>query len=450
MRTLSTYKKQKAIKLFLEGPAYDEVAEKLGISKGSMVNIVDDFRQGRIPLPLNITEYVNALRQLAVDMRKSNTGVAQLLSCLRIHSKLRKMGVGIEDTEDWLEVCQDIGSQSAQSSSFAQAALKLARLEKEHGLGYEEALSQYEQRLDSLKEMGKELDSIKKKRDKASLELDRVRKETASAILNRERQRDKLKAEQERYLSEHNLTWERIKLAETIFSSEAPSAKLTGLQVKKLRERVGNACSLFKLVTRMTHRKQRLAAKLKEIIECEQFYSKTASESAHNLNETDIKIGKRAYEKERLDSELESKRAELTALEKQVSDKLENLYISHAILDFLHNPGCVSDHVFDRLVSMMLALRQKRLGIDPKQVVDSNGEIICRCELPKITTELDKCDIDIDHARTVFGFLLAPLVRDKFVSRIEYDIVKMGYTMDKKLEVLKDGINQMQKRNATN
>jgi len=61
--------------------------------------------------------------------------------------------VGIEDTEDWLEICQDIGPQSAQSSSFAQAALKLAQLEKEHGLGYEEALNQYEQKLDSLKEM---------------------------------------------------------------------------------------------------------------------------------------------------------------------------------------------------------------------------------------------------------------------------------------------------------
>lgn len=445
MRTLSTYKKQKAVKLFFEGLAYDEVAEKLGISKGSMVSIIDDFRQGRLPLPPNITEYVDALRQLAVEMRKSNTGTAQLLSCLRIHSKLKKMGVGIEDTEDWLEVCQDIGSQSAQSSSFAQAALKLTRLKKEHGLGYEEALSQHEQKLGSLKEMGKELDGIKKKRDEASSGLDQVRKETTSAIENRKRQAEKLEAEQERCLSEHNLTWERIKLAETIFNSEASSAKLTGLQVKKLRERVGKACSLFKLVTRMTHRKQRLAAELKKIIEFEQFYSKKASESARLLNETDVKILKRVDEMGKLDSELESKKAELTSLEKETADKLENLYISHAILDFLHNPGRVSDHVFDRLVSMMLALRQERLGIGPKQVVDSNGEIICRCDVPKITTNLDKYDIDIDHARTAFGFLLAPLVRDKFVSRIEYDIAKMGYTMDKKLEVLKDDINQMQK-----
>ncbi len=30
MRELSTYKKQKAVKLFLEGLAYDEIAEELG------------------------------------------------------------------------------------------------------------------------------------------------------------------------------------------------------------------------------------------------------------------------------------------------------------------------------------------------------------------------------------------------------------------------------------
>ena len=43
MREINEYKKRKVIKLFLTGVSYDEITKELGIAKGSVVNIVNDF-----------------------------------------------------------------------------------------------------------------------------------------------------------------------------------------------------------------------------------------------------------------------------------------------------------------------------------------------------------------------------------------------------------------------
>ncbi len=75
MRGISEYTKRKVIKLFLTGVSYDEISHELGIAKGSVVNIVNDFREGRLILPPESAEYIDALRKVAVDLRKSNTNV---------------------------------------------------------------------------------------------------------------------------------------------------------------------------------------------------------------------------------------------------------------------------------------------------------------------------------------------------------------------------------------
>ena len=44
MKELSINLKMKVIKLFLNGHTYEEIAEQVGIAKGSVVNIINEFR----------------------------------------------------------------------------------------------------------------------------------------------------------------------------------------------------------------------------------------------------------------------------------------------------------------------------------------------------------------------------------------------------------------------
>ena len=115
MREISLTSKYKVVKLFLNGLSYDEIGRQVGIAKGSVVNIISEFREGYLQAPPGMTEYVDALRQVAVDLRKNNTSIAQVQSCCRLDLKLREMGVSSGEVEHWLEICRDIVSPTVST-----------------------------------------------------------------------------------------------------------------------------------------------------------------------------------------------------------------------------------------------------------------------------------------------------------------------------------------------
>jgi len=78
MREISMELKMKAVNLFLTGSTFDEIAAKLPVSKGSVVSIISDFREGKLLIPQEMTTYIDELRRLVVDLRKQNTSVTQL------------------------------------------------------------------------------------------------------------------------------------------------------------------------------------------------------------------------------------------------------------------------------------------------------------------------------------------------------------------------------------
>jgi Fe2+ transport system protein FeoA len=131
MKEIGLNKKLKVIKMFFAGYTYDEIALELGIAKGSVVNIIDDFRNGELQIPLS--EYMDALRELAVDIRKQHTTIKKLQMYVAIDKKLVEMGVGPEKVEDWLDIVQDIATKAASMKPFVSAALELSQMEMATG-----------------------------------------------------------------------------------------------------------------------------------------------------------------------------------------------------------------------------------------------------------------------------------------------------------------------------
>ena len=136
-----------------------------------------------------------------------------------------------------------------------------------------------------------------------------------------------------------------------------------------------------------------------------------------------------------LSTQLKPQRVELEELKQTALQYKKNLYRSHLILDFLFAPKVISDYDIDRLVSFMIGLRQKRLGFGPKQVIDPDGKMVCECQVPRIygNTRIDESNID--EARGVFAHLLTPLVKDKFVSKIDYEIAEFTHKTSQSIAV---------------
>ncbi len=70
MKELNIQKKKKVVRLFFAGWSYDGISLKTGIAKGSVYNIIEEFREGLIPLPYDTEEYLDTLRKLVTCPHK--------------------------------------------------------------------------------------------------------------------------------------------------------------------------------------------------------------------------------------------------------------------------------------------------------------------------------------------------------------------------------------------
>jgi len=442
MKELSMEKKVVVIKLFLNGLSYDDIVQQTGVAKGSVVNIISDFREGNLSLPPGITAYIDTLRQVAVDLRKNSTSVTRLKSYLKIHAKLREMGVDSEQMGQWLEICQSIAS-SSPNNKFVSAALELAKSMSENGLSYMDLAADYKAKLSELQSVKREteqqrgeLNKITRQKEQAATELDSITRATTTAKEGFHKQQADLKSEQDKYLADNKFSWEKVKLVEAVFKSALQHTGLNEEETERLRRQIVTAGSLIQITRELAEKRNQLQRSIDDLKVYQQHYSDVVGNLAHEREQLEIALKEKQRAKDELEGELDAERAKLVEIKQEVADRIENLYVSRLIIDFLFAPKNISDRDLDRLVSMMVMLKQKRLGIGTEQVTDANGTVVCQCQLPCITTDFEEHEIDIDHARGTFAYFLSPLVRDKFVSRFEYDLAKMERDYSKEIAVL--------------
>ncbi len=128
MRELSQNIREQTVKLFLQGVTYDDISWKLRIAKGSVVNIIDEFRDGKLSLPDDITDLVDELRRVVVDLKKHEVTVGQMRSFLRFHNRLRDLDVDDEGIEESLDVLQDMIDVSYGDDRLVEVNAQLTRL----------------------------------------------------------------------------------------------------------------------------------------------------------------------------------------------------------------------------------------------------------------------------------------------------------------------------------
>ena len=108
MREITQNIREQTVKQFLQGITYDDISWKLKIAKGSVVNIINEFREGDLSLSGDMTDYVDELRHLVVDLKKHEVTVGQMRAFLRFHNRLKDLEVDDEGIEEALDGLQDM------------------------------------------------------------------------------------------------------------------------------------------------------------------------------------------------------------------------------------------------------------------------------------------------------------------------------------------------------
>lgn len=194
MRQIPFQDKMDALELYLEGLSADKIVERAGISKGAVVSIIRDAREGRYP-ELTLKGKVDELHRLSVRLRKENLDLAQAGLGFGFLERLVGMGIEPERMGEWIGFCSEISP--SPPDGFIPAAMELLKVEKETGLSYNELASQVkelarerESLIDAVsdlkpkekrnKELGADIDKNEKRVSKLKVERDGLEAEVRS------------------------------------------------------------------------------------------------------------------------------------------------------------------------------------------------------------------------------------------------------------------------------
>jgi len=130
---------------------------------------------------------------------------------------------------------------------------------------------------------------------------------------------------------------------------------------------------------------------------------------------------KKGPQRDELNITIQEKEAKLKELTQSTSQREITNFEASLIAAFLVSPEGLDNYSLDNLVGLMVALRQKRLGVGPKQVKDAEGNVICQCPVPVLGNLVDK-DIDMDIIRKELALHLMPLVKDEFMPVMQHKI----------------------------
>ncbi len=139
MRQITFEAKMEALELYLQGLSANEIVAKTGISKGAVISILKDAREGNFPR-LELRDRIDELHSLSVRLRKEGLDLSQAKLGFALFERLLAMDIEPERIKEWIEFCSEISPSPPEG--FVPAAMELFQIEKESGKNYDEIASE--------------------------------------------------------------------------------------------------------------------------------------------------------------------------------------------------------------------------------------------------------------------------------------------------------------------
>lgn len=148
MKPLSKHRKTRILRRLFSGQSYGNVAEDEGVSKSTVKTVFDKFVDRGVGSSLdeaveeyNVVDEIELLRELAVEARRANVSVPELLAATRLLVLMRKLNLSPVELQEHLEMYK---KHQYEFGDFVPAAMKLSRLEKETGKTFKAIVTQHE------------------------------------------------------------------------------------------------------------------------------------------------------------------------------------------------------------------------------------------------------------------------------------------------------------------
>ena len=256
-REISGKKRLEVLVEFVRGENYDSIAEAKGVSKGTVANIVEEFRKGSVPGFEELAEEVDALRAVAVKLRKENLSIAQAALGLAFFEKLKELGVEPQMVETWVDMCQKLGSTDYPRERVVDAAVRLLRAEAEAGMSYELLPERFDQRAVELGQLESRVGELEARCAAAEAEAKREDAALAEKRKSADMEKSRLDKELRQHLAQQHLTLEQVETLSRLIPAEMRKAGLSPQDVDTLLGQAKALGSLSVALSQVEEEKRR-------------------------------------------------------------------------------------------------------------------------------------------------------------------------------------------------
>lgn len=333
MRQISSQAKMGALQFYLEGFSTNEIVSKTGISKGAVIAILRDAREGKFP-GLELKERIDELHTLSVRLRKEGLDVSQAKLGFSFLKRLLDMGVEPDRVKEWIDFCTELSP--TPPSGFLPAAMELLNVEKETGKTYAEIGSEVKELSAQRERLVKEVADLQAK----EIRVKEFREEIVASekeVARLETQKDKLEG-----------------LVNSLRSFLEKKAEKLGIPLPDLEGKLGELISLEEEIASKAKEKNHLEGELETLKER---WEKLASqmEKASGDFERDLKLIR----------ETRNEAMSLAEAKGRYQEETESMEWAARVLPFLSDPDKVSDEDFS-LASIVVNCLDKWIGAQPQ------------------------------------------------------------------------------------
>jgi chromosome segregation ATPase len=180
MERLTAKKKLSVIRLYLSGLSYDEIAARSGVSKGTVANVVADLKAGMIPEAADVGEYIELLRELSFDLKRSELTPGQCAVGLILLKQISECGLDPADVHRWPMILKSVRNED-DINEFVRLIYSIQETQQRSGLSLEaldNKVQELEKKAADLEPISDKLEDYKKQ----LVELTRQREELANSV----------------------------------------------------------------------------------------------------------------------------------------------------------------------------------------------------------------------------------------------------------------------------
>ncbi len=159
---LSPQKVAKILRYYFSGLPQMKIAKKSGVDQSSISIYATRFKERSSEVGIivagkeyGLMEEVDALRSLSVELHKAKLTVDEAKEGVKIEKAFIKLGISPAEHMTLVKVCKEVNDQG-----FINAALKLAKIESDNNISYEEVVSGFQKMTSQLPVLEKQLENL--------------------------------------------------------------------------------------------------------------------------------------------------------------------------------------------------------------------------------------------------------------------------------------------------